>query len=197
MQPGFLQGLLAKSMYSFPVLSGAVKRINKAVGILLMLSISSAVAAGINTSSSIPVSLGISGSTSIDISVTTGVFPQAVSGVGLNASLLTQVNIVSTATMPYLLGIDAGQHAVAGRRFMSDGLNPPIAYSARHNGVVFGDANVSVFDPSYVPTSPENALSLIGTGTVQSIAIEFVAVVPVSQSAGVYTDTVVFVVAWP
>lgn len=157
----------------------------------LMLLFSSAVCAGSSNSPLIPVSLTLSGSANIDISATTGTFPDAVTGVGQNASLTTQVNITSPANMPYTLGVNAGQHAVSGVRHLVDGLNTPISYSISHYGVVFGDANIDNFDSSYVPTSPENALALTGTGLVQPVTVEFVAVVPANQAAGVYSDSVV------
>jgi spore coat protein U-like protein len=172
------------------------KLFNYSVLGLALCASSAAMAANSASSGSIPISLTIIGSCTIDTSATNGTFSDSVVGIASSPTKNTTVSVNCTNTMPFKLGVDGGLHYTTTRN-LSDGVHTDIAYSVQQAGAPFGDADIVNYDPTYVPTSTENAYSTTGTGASQAISVAFVATQPASQASGTYTDSVKFVVAWP
>jgi spore coat protein U-like protein len=178
-----------------------IKKILTLGTLALAVSASSTVFALNSASSSATVSLTLAGSCTIDASAASGAFDAvAVSGVSATATRTTSVSVNCTNTMPFKLGVDHGANYAPGvGRGLTDGAHADILYVVKQGGTAIGDADISVYDPTYAstPLTAENAYVSAGTGAAQAVPIVFEATIPADQPGGVYSDTVNFVVAWP
>ncbi len=139
----------------------------------------------------------LAGSCMIDASGTHVGFTMAVAGVGQTLIKTSSIAVTCDTATAFKLGVTAGNYYLGSTHYLSDGIHPNIPYTIQQAGVAFGDFDINSYDPSYAPSTTQNAANLVNSGTMQIVNIDFVAVIPNGQSSGTYNDSVSFVLAWP
>jgi len=116
---------------------------------------------------------------------------------GVNAGSF-QVNCAGGIN--YRVGLDNGvNNTMPGPPAMKSPSGPALIYFFINvNGIDFGDTGLSLIDGSYIESNTSLAIDGIGTGsaTIYNLTADIGLMPIIGLTAGTYTDTVTFTVAW-
>jgi spore coat protein U-like protein len=110
---------------------------------------------------------------------------------------LGSISVTCPTSIPYKVGLDAGQNLNANSRRMALEGTHFIPYRLKHNGNEWGDGGLQAIAADYAETYPfAAAVSGTGTGSVQTFNVSGDADISQATAAGTYSDKVIVTLTW-